>query len=190
MIYRDEKKYDVDDYEFTTRMIPLQKSDEKGLDKIAKFLHNIDAYGGGDVPEAVLKGVQEAVDKAGWAPKAHKVIIVIGDAPPRPETANDLHNLCSKWKEAGNVLSCIDTTGKGKIQPEFTLMASLGGGETIALKSEGDVVRQLFLLSFDAKFRKEAENAYDSAADENTPADAPTGKGWGGGTPPRPVRSP
>lgn len=55
----------------------------------ANAIGALSVSGGGDYPEAVLSGVQTAIDALSWRPGAKKVIIALGDAPgkdPEPVT--------------------------------------------------------------------------------------------------------
>ena len=162
--YRDWKKYDLDDYEYLGKYIPLQKCNKEGLDKLQRFLRECEAYGGGDIPEAVQVGLETSIEKSGWTPGTKKIIIVFGDAPPHPED-NGLsltYNLCKKWKDAGGVLSCIDTTGGSKLLDEFKQMAAEGGGEATFLNDERAIIKQLVVLIFGSKWEKEIDNVYNT----------------------------
>jgi len=160
--YRDKKKFDLDDYEFTVKHLPLTAADETGLARLQQFLKATEAYGGGDVPEAVYDGVQTAVTKAGWNAGAKKVIIVFGDAPPRPERLEHgrLLTLCRSWKSRGGILCCIDTTGGSKLLPDFKTMAELGGGESCFLNDQRAIIKQILIYVFGSKWKNEVDKAY------------------------------
>ena len=162
--YRDNKKYDARDYEYTVKFIRLQKTDEEGRKTLKDFLRRLEAVGGGDIPEAVMDGVQAAVDRAGWSRGPRKVIIVVGDAPPHPEDNGipKILALCKKWKTSGGVLSCVDTTGGGKVVDEFTKMAEAGGGEAKSLKSVDELIRRLAVLAFGSQYEKDVEKVVDA----------------------------
>jgi hypothetical protein len=164
--YRDKKKYDLDDYEYTVKYIPLMKGNKEGLDKLQRFLRETEAYGGGDIPEDVLAGVQTAIEKAGWTPTSKKIVIVFGDAPPRSEDngLSKMFDLCKKWKDApgGGVISAIDTTGGSKLMDEFKQMAADGGGEATFLNDEQAIVKQLVVLIFGTKWKDEIDKVYSS----------------------------
>lgn len=63
--------------------------------QLAQAIRNASAKGGADVPEAVYDAIAYAVRKLRWsrAANARKVIILVGDAPPHPETAEQLNTL-------------------------------------------------------------------------------------------------
>jgi len=163
--YRDKKKYDLDDYEYTVKFVPLMKGNKEGLDKLQRFLRETEAYGGGDIPEAVFEGVGAAINKAGWNKSSKKIIIVFGDAPPRPESNGlaKIYDLCKSWHErTEGVVSCIDTTGGSKLLDEFRQMAADGGGESIFLNDERAIIKQLVVFIFGTKWEKEIDKVYSS----------------------------
>ena len=55
------------------------------LYKSVDFLDSLSAAGGGDTPEAVLDAFQAAI-KMRFSRKAEKILILVGDAPPKPQT--------------------------------------------------------------------------------------------------------
>ena len=169
--YRDRKKFDLDDYEYTVKYIPLMTGGKDGVDKLQRFLRETEAYGGGDIPEAVLDGVQTAIEKAGWTPRSRKIIIVFGDAPPRPEDngLSKMFDLCRKWKDApgGGILSTIDTTGGSKLMDEFKQMAADGGGEATFLNDQRGIVKQLVVLIFGSRWKDEIDKVCESVTERS-----------------------
>ncbi|KPJ56642.1 MAG: hypothetical protein AMS16_02040 [Planctomycetes bacterium DG_58] len=161
--YRDKRKYDLEDYQYTVKMIPLKKLSE--LDKLERFLGKTEASGGGDIPEAVYEGVHAAITQAGWGPTARKVVIVFGDAPPRPE--NDglvkIYELCRTWhKRTGGIVSCIDTSGHARLMEEFRQMAREGGGDSTFINKEQEIMKHLAVFIFGAKWEKKVREFEES----------------------------
>ena len=76
--YRDSKKYDLDDYEYTVKYIQLKPMNRDGMKKLQTFLRSCEAYGGGDIPEAVHYGLKAAIDRGGWREKSRKAILIAG----------------------------------------------------------------------------------------------------------------
>jgi hypothetical protein len=172
--YRDQKKFDPDDYEYTVRFMPLVKGDRDGLDKLERFLSKTEAHGGGDIPEAVLQGVQTAIDRAEWDKVAKKVIIIVGDAPPHAEDKGlaTLYALCKDWHEkTGGIVSCIDTTGGSKLLQEFKQMAAQGGGEATFVNDERAITKQLAVYIFGSQWEKEIDKIWDAVL--KAPPDGP-----------------
>jgi len=54
----------------------------RDIDGLMDGLHDIEARGGGDGPEAVADGLHVAVNMMDWSDYAEKIIFLIGDAPP------------------------------------------------------------------------------------------------------------
>jgi len=163
--YRDKKKYDLDDYEYTVKMTALKKADKEGLEKLQRFLRETEAYGGGDIPEALYEGLEAAINKAGWAKGTKKIIIIFGDAPPRPEDNGlaKIYDLAKNWHDrTDGVISCIDTTGGSKLLEEFKQMAADGGGESCFLNDERAIIKQLVVFIFGSKWEKEIDKVYNS----------------------------
>lgn len=62
-------------------VLPFQKN----IAAAQKELDELRAFGGEDLPEAVLGGLEQSLDpKFGWKKDANKLVVLIGDAPPHP----------------------------------------------------------------------------------------------------------
>jgi Mg-chelatase subunit ChlD len=164
--YRDLKKFDLDDYEYTAKYIGMQTLDEPGLDRLQRFLRSCEAYGGGDEPEAVYEGLETAVKRGSWREKSRKVILIAGDAPPRAEY-NGLARICAlakAWhRQSGGMVSCIDTTGNSRILSEFKEIATAGGGQAMFLDDERTIIKQIVIHAVGEHWRKQIEEAYEKA---------------------------
>jgi len=60
-------------------------SDFKNSKETIDFLNELTARGGGDMPEAVLDGINAALNEVQWRPESEKSIIMALDAPPHGE---------------------------------------------------------------------------------------------------------
>ena len=156
--YRDLKQFDVE-WQYTVRAESLTK-DEKPL---VKFLGSVDARGGGDLPEAVHEGLNAAMHM-NWMQGSKKVIILFGDASPRPENGglNRTYELCKSWhKETGGVVYAIDTSAErdsgSKLMPEFKEIARAGGGEATLLDNPRNLIGQLIVYTFGAEWKGDTE---------------------------------
>ena len=162
--YRDLKEFDPADYEYTTKAKALTK-DVKSLEA---WLREIEAIGGGDQPEAIYQGLDTAMNTMAWNQGGKKIIILFGDAPPRPENGglNKVYEMCVQWhKRTGGIVSCIDTSDyyEGyKMMPEFAEIAKAAGGDASPLKNERDIIKQLCIFIFGAKYEREMENVFNS----------------------------
>lgn len=93
--YRDHKPQE---YEYLYRKLELTSNVEKAV----QFIWNIEARGGGDLPEAVADGLNLAINNMNWNdvvaaqnqeilpyPSTKKLIFLIGDAAPHGEGSSD-----------------------------------------------------------------------------------------------------
>ena len=163
--YRDLKKYDIEDYEYTVKYTSLKSGDKDGLNKLQTFLSSTEAYGGSDIPEAVYDGLKAAIDRGGWTKNTKKVIIIFGDAPPRQEENGlaKIYKLAKQWHDkTTGIISCIDTTGNSRLLEEFKEIARQGGGEASFLNNERAIVKQLVVYIFGSQWEDEIDKVYDS----------------------------
>jgi hypothetical protein len=167
--YRDLKKYDFDEYDYTVRYEPMVRCDAEGLEKLHAFLRKTEAYGGVDIPEAVYEGIETAVTRMKWRPGSAKVIIVFGDAPPRPENGgvDRIVKYCRRWHDrTGGVITCIDTSGDRDLKQEFKAMAAAGGGQAVSLNAEREIIRKLVVSMFDPEYQKAVGVSFDKFVDD------------------------
>ncbi|MFG0316539.1 MAG: VWA domain-containing protein, partial [Planctomycetota bacterium JB042] len=64
---------------------------------ILNFLESLRCGGGGDVPEGVLDAFEYAFDELRWRRNAHRVVLLVADAPPHAE---DMSKLRMRLKSA------------------------------------------------------------------------------------------
>ncbi|MBI5723963.1 MAG: hypothetical protein HZA50_08405 [Planctomycetes bacterium] len=106
-------------------------------------ISGITAGGGGDVPEAVLEGLQAAVEKQSWMPKGQKVVVLIGDAPPHKETMDKIKELVEKAVQKNFRFYCIKVSSPRHPESltEFDQIASWGKGKSmwITFSDKGDL---------------------------------------------------
>lgn len=168
--YRDD-----DDPEFLTRVQPLTLS----VGKLRGFLDDLEARGGGDVPEGVTAGLRAAIEKAGWTRDTKKVIVIIGDAPPHPEEMPEALALARDFHARGGSVTTVDvsfdanpeiaaaqlgkrvdqlsTIDHRGVMPEFQQIAAAGGGDASSLEGDVEVVRQLAVLIFGKRWAEAVE---------------------------------
>jgi len=168
--YRDE-----DDPEFLVRVQPLTLN----ASKVYRFLDDLEARGGGDVPEGLHAGLAAAVEQAGWKRDARRVIVALGDAPPRPERFEETLALARRFREQGGTLTIVDvsfdanpeivarrlhksveelrTIDPRGVLPEFLTLAEAGGGDAATLQGETRVARRLAVLIFGQRWAKAVE---------------------------------
>jgi Mg-chelatase subunit ChlD len=138
--------------------VPLTRSAEelqKGLDMVA-------AAGGGDYEEGVDKGLYLAQrpDQVGWSRRAHRLAVVVGDAPPHE---GDVAPLLKRLGAAGEddlfdhpfVVHTVSTDPQGV--PHFGAIARAGRGAHVTLGRTDLLAHELVLLTFGARHRAVAE---------------------------------
>ncbi|MFH1073253.1 MAG: vWA domain-containing protein [Nanoarchaeota archaeon] len=81
--YRDfppeERKYATQEYDLT-----------HDTQTMLEHIRNLEARGGGDLPEAVATGLDIAIKKMAWDRSAKKIIFLVGDAAPHGEGSTDV----------------------------------------------------------------------------------------------------
>jgi Mg-chelatase subunit ChlD len=159
--YRDD-----DDPEFLTRVLPLTLSTHK----VRRFLDQLEARGGGDIPEAVAAGLRAAIEKPGWRSDSRKIIVIVGDAPPHPEELAATLASARAFRAKGGKVTTVDvsfdanpqivadrlgkrveeleTVQQRGVMPEFLNIAAAGGGDGSSLEGDRRVVRQLAVVIF------------------------------------------
>jgi len=149
-------------------LVPMTKDQKEVRERLAQ----LEAVGGGDQPERVEKGIEVALGKdMNWNKEANRLILVIGDAPPHPESIAPLLALVKKAHDDPFPRSKGPTTGAPKPSPfrpfitstiatgraardAFAQIAEAGGGESVSLEVarrskgeggevDGDAVRRI-----------------------------------------------
>ncbi len=116
-VYRDESDA------YLIRTHPLSEN----VDDVAKFLRQQSAGGGGDMPEAVEVGLEDAIEKQEWSESARaRLLFLVLDAPPHytDERLEKLRNLTRRAAELGIRVIPVSSSGVDK-ETEF-LMRFLG----------------------------------------------------------------
>ncbi|MFM1873852.1 MAG: hypothetical protein RL398_3274 [Planctomycetota bacterium] len=125
---------------------PLTKQHKKVQERLAKLV----ASGGGDVPERVEKGVEVALDKAtGWTKDANRMLLIVGDAPPHPDTIDALVATVQRAHDQPFAKGKAAVTGPKQsnvrpfitsalatspaAMPTFTQIAKAGGGTAVQM---------------------------------------------------------
>ena len=92
---------------FVTRSHPLSH----GTISLNNFLRQINAEGGGDYQEAIDEGLRVAIQEMKWRPKAKKIIVLMGDAPPHAETVMECSRMVVHFRQQmDGMVSALDTS--------------------------------------------------------------------------------
>lgn len=153
--YRDNGKE-----EYLTRVFKLKEMSDLNMKKLTIFVKELDADGGGDIPEAIYAGLKEAINMP-WRNKDSnvvKIIVLIGDAPAHAKNYKSiLHNVSlfnsktGKWKVSS--IATYNADKRNKPNPEtaslFKDIAINGGGDYVVEK--GRIMESILLSALDTK---------------------------------------
>ncbi len=105
------------------------------------FIQDQSAGGGGDFPEAVDAGMEEALQKLTWSPKAlARICFLVLDAPPHIENKAQIEALTQQYAEKGIKIIPIAASGINK-STEFLLkqIAAISNGEYLYITDDSGV---------------------------------------------------
>lgn len=105
-------------------IVPLVKNVAAARKRLVKLRAN----GGGDLPEAVVGGLEMALGpKMKWNTEANRIVILIGDAPPHAADASKCVDLARAAHEDPQSLSKRPTTGaRSKAKPRPFITSAIG----------------------------------------------------------------
>jgi hypothetical protein len=105
------------------------------VDELRALLSSMRAAGGGDRPEAVLEGLQDCYKSNRWttAKEGKRIVILIGDAPPHPETQKQCEAAVAAAAERGFKLYAVQCAPD---VPEFEALAAKGNGQALQVEME------------------------------------------------------
>ncbi|MFT7618559.1 MAG: Mg-chelatase subunit ChlD [Planctomycetota bacterium] len=144
--------------EYITKRSPLTGDVYKSV----AFLDQMSAVGGGDEPEAVLDAFKDAA-RMRYSHKAEKVLILVGDAPPKPQTTKKVLTAVESFAARGGHVHTIytdsdlgdrDWSGTKKI---FKEIARVGNGSAVQLKSDKGLVADILKLTLQTATTAQAE---------------------------------
>jgi Mg-chelatase subunit ChlD len=136
VVYRDEGMGD----EYVTRTFPFTSS----LNTFRKNLSAQSAAGGGDIPEAMHRGLEEA-DKLEWRDgDTARVLFLIADAPPHGQHGRRTLDLVDRLRKRGVVIypvaaSCSDPAATVATEFYMRTAALLTGGQYLFLTDDSGV---------------------------------------------------
>lgn len=125
---------------FVTKTFDLSDN----LDKTYSELMEFRAEGGGDRPEHVIAGLDDAVSKISWSkdPKVFKVVYLVGDAPPHEDYADapKLAAVMEKAVRRGLVVNTVSCGSDPAMVAAFTRIARAGEGKLLPVPQDGGMV--------------------------------------------------
>tara|TARA_R110002072_G_scaffold2288_15_gene18995 strand:- start:10177 stop:11508 length:1332 start_codon:yes stop_codon:yes gene_type:complete len=104
-------------------------SDKTG--SVRRKLSSLKVKGGGDIPEAVVDGLEKALSKRmGWSESACKLVLLVGDAPPHKEDRQRGIDLAkAAHEEPFGKKPGEDLGSRGKVRP--FVVAGIGVGSIL-----------------------------------------------------------
>jgi len=131
---------------------------------VRKFIDEIVAGGGGDIPEPLHEALAAATSakRMGWNPRRKRVIILVGDSPVHTSARAAAYNLAAAFARDGGVINVIDTGGTGApavartaLQPDLARIARDGGGSAFLLQDAGAFWRHLIVSVFGTRYEQD-----------------------------------
>jgi hypothetical protein len=132
-----------DDY--VTRDVPLTSDLDAAFAQLATF----QAAGGGDVPEDIAAGLNDALHMQ-WRDGAQKMVFIVGDAAPADR--GEVPGVDVLARQAADRQIIVNTIRCGEdmdTQQSFTRLADLGRGDFSTIRQNGGV--QQIATPYDAK---------------------------------------
>ncbi len=130
------------------------------IQKIDTYLSEISASGGGDTPEAVDEGLRWSVSNNQFRPRARKVILLFGDAPPHAERLKKCLQIASDFNsQEKGVVSTVTCRSQVRLDA-FVEIAQAGGGEAFLTTDERQIMTQLLVLVFGSQYRGKVIEAF------------------------------
>lgn len=126
----------------------------RGQRRLREALARIETRGGGDVPEGVDKALIGALSpNAGWRPEAERVVVIVGDAPPRNTDQAAAERLAGQ--KAGEGFRIHALMCRGPVR-QLEAIARAGGGAAIQLGADSNTLLAQFLaLVFGERYREQ-----------------------------------
>ncbi len=140
--------------EYVTRAFPLSPMTGNNLPRIQAFVEELRARGGDDHPESVGVAVEEAI-AMNWRDDAQGRIVVIGDAPDRPNVVPRIFSMARQFQDSApsddlpRLVSAIFTQSNRPGGRQFyQALADAGGGDYVDHK--GQMMESVLLSVLDA----------------------------------------
>jgi hypothetical protein len=119
----------------------------------------VEADAGGDLPEAVDKGMEWTMTNNAFTPQARKVILIFGDAPPHREKQKFCESIATSFRETQKGIVSTVTCRSSTPMPEFYAIANAGGGEAFLTTDNKQIMTQLMVLVFGSRHRDKVVEA-------------------------------
>jgi hypothetical protein len=153
-------------------------------DTLIHFLSTIAAHNGGEWQEDTLGAVRTAIDRMGWRPGTHKVIVLVGDTPPFKEDYEPVVDEIRRFRAENGVFNTVDVTTEeherfikefyeqmgmkpppgaadnlpafyAETRSAYRAMAEAGGGVWKSLTKDQQINQQVLILAFGTEWQTE-----------------------------------
>lgn len=131
------------------------------LHEIEAYLANIQASGGGDLPEAVNEGLRWSVESNQFRQRARKVILLFGDAPPHPQSLKTCLRIAADFNSQQKGVVSTVTCRSNRRLDQFVEIAQMGGGEAFLTADQRQIMTQLMVLVFGSQYRSKVLEAFE-----------------------------
>ena len=151
--------------------------------KLEAFLNSITAKGGGEWEEDTLGACQYAINNMDWKPYAKKVIVLVGDSPPKKEAFAPLIAMIRQFRSNNGTFNTVDVAAEEheRFEREFWLkvhreepprisplpefyqetraaykvLANAGGGAMRSLTKDTHINQQVLILAFGEQWQNQ-----------------------------------
>lgn len=139
--------------EYTTKLFPLKKMDGVNLKLIEGFVSSLEAKGGGDTPEAVDIGINDAINMP-WRTDSHivKHIILIGDAPAHAEKIQSTLTIVQNFHKRPGGTWKVSSIYTGKYGLSFFRDIAQHGGGVYSLE-KGNILENILISAIEKKHK-------------------------------------
>ncbi len=134
------------------------------------FLACVPTWGGGDLEEAVLAGLRDAIERTPWREGTQRVIVLVGDAPPHDREMPLVEAVCKEFKGMIHVADVGTYGGEeggagrggeaGAPLGAFVSIATWGHGFAVVLEDETALLKSLLVLTLGPNFRTAVETLF------------------------------
>lgn len=116
------------------------------IDEVFKNLSSFQAGGGGDMPESVNQGLDEAVHQVGWTKGGDvtRIVFLVGDCPPHMDYQDDVkyQKSCEDAARAEIVINTVQCGRQSETTAIWQEIARLGEGKFVQLEQTGGMVAE------------------------------------------------
>ncbi len=156
-------KGDVDSSKYVVAGTPLVND----IFELLNFLNCVSTSGGS--PEgyaAIEKAIRLSVKNLKWREGTKRRIVIIGDAPPFPDSHNEALSLIREFKGRLSLIYKDSTYTPANLTPEtkscFRMLAIAGKGEFLEYDGEGDVVRHIVTAVLGSEWTDNVNAVFDN----------------------------